>query len=141
MVHLPSLRIEPFTYETADHGDDFRAVVDQMIHHRHIVFVTPVYWYAMSGLMKTLFDRFTDLLVTPSNRKTGRLLAGKDVWLLATGTDDALPPGFLEPFARTAAYFGMCWKSAFYVRIDKNLTSERQNFAEVEKLATALLPS
>ena len=45
-----------------------------------------------------------------------RDLARRDVWLLATGTDEALPPGFHEPFARTAAYYTMRWQEAFYVR-------------------------
>ena len=35
-----------------------------------IIFVTPVYWYAMSGRMKVFFDRWTDLLKI--DKDTGR---------------------------------------------------------------------
>lgn len=46
---------------------------------------------------------------------------GHDLWLLSTGTDDDLPPGFQEPFARTAGYFGMIWREAAYCRSIKGL--------------------
>jgi multimeric flavodoxin WrbA len=78
-----------------------------MLACEHVVFATPVYWYAMSGIMKTLFDRLTDLPLDEASRPTGRALAGRHTWLLATGTGEAPPPGFHEPFVRTAAYFGM----------------------------------
>ena len=59
------------------------------------------------------FDRLTDLT---ENRKTqGKSLAGKSVWLVATGTDPDLPQGFEVPFARTADYFGMIYRRAAYL--------------------------
>lgn len=137
VLHLCRLDLRPYSYAGRP-SDDFRAVVERMLAHRQIVFATPVYWYAMSGLMKTLFDRFTDLIDDPRSRTLGRDLAGKHVWLLATGTDDQLPPGFTEPFSRTAAYFDMQWREPFYVQVTKEVPPSAQDLAEAEKLALAL---
>lgn len=114
LVDLSALDIRSFDY-TARPDDDFRAVAERMLEARAILFATPVYWYAMSGRMKTLFDRFTDLLSDRDEGRRGRALAGRQVWLLAVGTDAALPPGFDEPFRRTAAYLGMDWRSWLYL--------------------------
>lgn len=115
-IDLARLRIDPFDYDRLEERDDFLPVVKAMTRSDHIVFATPVYWYAMSGGMKTFFDRLTDLLLAPANRQLGRALAGRKAWLLATGTEEHLPPGFTEPFARTAAYFAMEWRDAAYCR-------------------------
>ncbi len=137
VVHLCSLNIKPYTY-SAPAIDDFRSVVDRMLAHRQIVFATPVYWYAMNGLMKTLFDRFTDLIRDPANKRLGRTLAGRDVWLLATGTDEKLPAGFTEPFRRTCCYLDMHWKGGFYIRVDKHATPKEQDLTEASELAVDL---
>ena len=114
VVDLSAVPIRPFDYARTDDRDAFRAIIGKMVASEHIVFATPVYWYAMSGLMKTFFDRLTDLLLDGEAKKMGRALGGRNVWVLATGTEPTLPPGFHEPFARTAAYFGMVWREAFY---------------------------
>ncbi len=84
-----------------------------MIGTNVVVFATPVYWYAMSGAMKAFFDRMTDLLET--SKELGRQLKGKGFWLIASGTDLALPEGFEVPFARTAEYFGNQYRGSEYL--------------------------
>jgi multimeric flavodoxin WrbA len=106
IADLSALSIGTFDYRRHDDRDDFHSVIGLMLGSEHIVFATPVYWYSMSGVMKVFFDRLTDLLVNPDNRMIGRALAGRNVWFLATGTDEGLPFGFHEPFARTAALRG-----------------------------------
>lgn len=113
---LAALPMAHFSYESGPEDDGFMQVVDQMLAARTIIFVTPVYWYAMSGLMKVFFDRLTDLVLTKPRRPTGRALAGRAVWLAACGTDEAMPPGFETPFALTCDYFGWTWKGSCYVR-------------------------
>lgn len=137
-IDLRSLSIHPFSYDRMDRVDDFQSVIGQIALHEQIVFATPVYWYAMSGLMKTLFDRFTDLLATLEGRTMGRSLAGRHVWLLATGTDESLPPGFHEPFARTADYFNMRWRCAFYIQVQKDLSPIDQDFGPADRLAASI---
>ncbi|MCC2547064.1 NAD(P)H-dependent oxidoreductase [Hymenobacter sp. BT175] len=112
-INLFDLRIAPYDYQHAYPPDDqFAEVVDELLKHPVLVLATPVYWYAMSGPMKTLFDRLTDL--TKTRKPAGRALRGKFVLLVATGSDEALPAGFTVPFERTAAYFGMQLQGSFY---------------------------
>ncbi len=66
--------------------------------------------------MKTFFDRLSDLLSDRDPRRRGRSLSGRDVRLLAIGTDTTLPEGFERPFEMTARYLGMHWRGSHYVR-------------------------
>ena len=113
-LDLRQLDIQHYEYEGELTRDDFATVVDAMQGHERIVFVTPVYWYAMSGRLKVLFDRFTDLVTV--RKDLGRALAGRTIFVLATGSEPALPDGFEVPFRRTAEYLGMAYGGAFYTR-------------------------
>lgn len=135
---LSKLTIKPFEYGRHDDRDDFRTVVAMMLQSDHIVFATPVYWYSMSAALKIFFDRLTDLLHDPNDRISGRTLAGRNVWLIATGTDESLPPGFDVPFAQTAGYFAMVWRQAFYGRSIKGEPLWPASLAEAEKLASLI---
>ena len=105
-----------------------------MLTSEHIVFATPVYWYSMSGTMKGFLDRLTDLLLDRDNREVSCALAGRNVWLLATGTDDCLPSGFHVPFEQTAAYFGMVWRQAFYSQSVKGAPLTAAGLSEAGKV-------
>jgi multimeric flavodoxin WrbA len=82
---------------------------------QHLIFATPVYWYAMSGLMKVFFDRLTELITT--SKPLGRAMKGKCCYLISCGTDAELPPGFDVPFRLTAKYFEMEFVSSHYLQI------------------------
>lgn len=138
VVDLRLCRIEPFHYDAELRRDDFHCVVGRMLGHQQLVFATPGYWYAMSGLMKRFFDRLTDLLLDGEARTLGRGLAGRSVWLLATGTEETLPDGFTVPFEKTASYFDMGWKAASYVHIDAALPPGAQEPSAVRALAAAV---
>jgi multimeric flavodoxin WrbA len=138
MVDLRLSRIEPFQYDAKLERDDFHTIVSLMLQHDHLVFASPVYWYAMSGLMKTFFDRLTDLVLTPGARKLGRALAGRNIWLIATGTDDRLPDGFIVPFRKSASYFDMRWQAAAYVKVDASRPFADQELSGVRTLAAAI---
>lgn len=92
--------------------DEFKAVVDRILKHKIVVFATPVYWYAMSGLLKILFDRFTDLVTV--DKRTGRLLEGKSTFLIAVGSDKEMPEGFEVPFKLTSNYLNVVYGGAIY---------------------------
>ena len=59
--------------------DDANAIIQKMMIADAIVFVTPIYFYEMSGQMKTLLDRTNPLF--PSD------YAFRDIYLLATAAE------------------------------------------------------
>ncbi|HEY0022905.1 MAG TPA: NAD(P)H-dependent oxidoreductase [Longimicrobium sp.] len=114
-LDLASLHVRDYEYGRAVEGDDFLAVAEAIANADGVLFVTPIYWYAMSGVLKRFFDRLTDLITV--RKPLGRRLAGRSMWVAACGTDPALPEGFDVPFRRTAAYFGMIYGGTLYVSI------------------------
>lgn len=114
LVDLRTKRIAPYDYNhSLNAGDDFVNLAQKMVEAKVIVFATPVYWYAMSGLMKVFLDRFTELLST--HKALGKALKGKSTYLISTGSDAELPVGFETPFKLTSEYFGMNYVRAFYL--------------------------
>ena len=127
-VDLGALQIADYDYDqSAD--DDFLGVARAMADADAVVFATPVYWYAMSAPLKRLFDRLTDLVTV--RKPLGRQLAGRQVWLVASGADPALPDGFEVPFRSTATYLDMDYRGAFYASVHGGgpLTSEAERRA------------
>jgi len=113
LIDLLDWPVAPYSYEeTHPKTDAFLLLVQQLLQHQRIVLATPVYWYSMSGPLKLFFDRLTDL--TASHKALGRQLAGRRIFLLASGSDPALPTGFEVPFQLTAAYFNMTFAGSFY---------------------------
>jgi hypothetical protein len=112
-LNLQDYNIGLYDYENANRGDDFLKVIDIVLQRETIVFATPVYWFAMSALLKTFIDRLTDLISI--EKKRGRALAGKSAWLISTGTEEGLPDGFEVPFARTCEYFAVAYRGSAYL--------------------------
>lgn len=112
-LDLLDYKVTPYNYKGAYPADDaFAEVTAALLRHEVIIWATPVYWYAMSGLLKTCFDRLTDLVRI--NKNQGRQLAGKLTFLVAVGSDAELPEGFIIPFKNTAAYLKMSHQDNFY---------------------------
>ena len=61
-------------------ADDTNAIVEKMLNSDVIVFSTPIYYYGMSGQMKTMLDRANPLF--PSE------YAFRDVYLLTAAAED-----------------------------------------------------
>jgi len=137
LVDIKALEVAPFDYETNEHGDAFLALIRRMASVSDVVFATPVYWFAMSGVMKTAFDRLTDLL-RPPHKELGRALAGRRAWLLATGTDPELPPDFEAPFRLTATHFGMDFAGVCYRRYVRDHEPEEQSAVALSMFAAGI---
>ena len=60
--------------------DDADAIEQKMEHADVLVFATPIYYYEMSGQMKTMLDRGNPLFTTG--------YAFRDVYLLSTAAED-----------------------------------------------------
>lgn len=113
LFHLGDLRIGPYVYDHANAGDDFLPLARRMLKARAIILASPVYWYSMSAQMKAFFDRLSDL-TDPPYKPLGKQLAGKTMFVVATGSRDAPPLSFAAPFEDTAGYFNMRWGGMLY---------------------------
>lgn len=60
--------------------DDANAIVDKMLYADILVFATPVYYYGMSGQMKTMLDRSNPLYTTDYKFR--------DIYLLAAAAEE-----------------------------------------------------
>lgn len=136
LVVLPNYAIGGYDYGHTNAGDDFSAIAEAMTAAQSIVFATPVYWYAMSAPLKIFFDRLTDL--TENLKAQGKALAGKSVWVIATGTEAELPEGFEIPFARRADYFGMVYRGCAYLYTGGDVTLRTAGETELKIFAAQL---
>ena len=113
LLDLLEYKIYPYSYTGVYPLDDqFLQVVEAILPRQVIVFATPVYWYAMSGLMKTFFDRLTDIVTI--KKELGRKLAGKEAFLVAVDSEEILPLGFEIPFRLTSDYLYIKYRACYY---------------------------
>jgi len=106
IINLLDYNISHFDYDHKNTEDDFLPLIEKLIlTYDHFIFVTPVYWYSMSGVLKVFFDRFTDLLTI--RKELGRKLKGKKMSVITTSTGDHLDDVFWIPFKETAQYLEM----------------------------------
>jgi multimeric flavodoxin WrbA len=98
--------ISPYDYLHQNKDDDFIPLMKTILeNYDAIIFLTPVYWYAMSAQMKIFFDRITDLLTI--EKSLGRKLRGKSMVALSTSNGNNLGQEFWLPFEKSAEYLGM----------------------------------
>ena len=137
LVVLPNLTIGGYDYRHFNAQDAFGEVAQRMAETGKVVFATPVYWYTMSAPMKIFFDRLTDL--TENLKSLGKSLAGKQVWMIATGTEAVLPEGFEVPFARTAGYFGMTYRGSAYLYTGSDAARRRDSEVKLVRFGESVI--
>lgn len=133
IIDLNQHNINYYTYDNRHADDDFLILAARMVQYEHIIFATPVYWYSMSAIMKTFFDRITDLVTT--RKDLGRALKGKILYSISCGSDDDLPEGFIVPFKESAMYLDMKYGGHFHGWVEHDEISlevhaKIANFAE-----------
>jgi multimeric flavodoxin WrbA len=113
VIDLNVLDIRYFDYASAQ-DDDFMHTILKVLEYDVIVFATPVYWYAMSAVLKTFFDRLSDLLHW--HKQIGRQFRSKSMGVVSTSGKTTIHEAFAYPFVSTARYLGMeylghchCW--------------------------------
>lgn len=122
LVDLSLKKIGYFDYEFKNQKDDFLSIIKKIANeYEMIVFATPVYWYSMSGQMKTFFDRLSDCLRI--EKETGRKLRGKNMAAISCGSDEIETEGFFTPFRKSAEYLGMTFLGNVHTWIEDELVS------------------
>jgi multimeric flavodoxin WrbA len=113
IIDLKTKNIGEFDYEFNNSDDDFHPLMRELVdNYDLIIFATPVYWYSMSGIMKTFFDRISDCLKT--EKETGRKLRGKQMAVISSASDRELKNGFHMPFIESANYLGMTYSGGVH---------------------------
>lgn len=106
LIDLTDYDISHFDYEHLNQNDDYINLIKKIIdNYEVLIFATPVYWYAMSGIMKVFFDRLTDLLLIEQD--IGRQLRHKHMAVMSCSNGDNLEADFWLPFKKSAEYLGM----------------------------------
>ena len=118
IIDLNDFAIGYYDYEHRNEGDDFLPLMERIIaNHDTLIFATPVYWYSMSAVMKTFFDRLSDLLTI--RKPLGRQLRGKRMCAISVGFDEETVQGLDMPFRESANYLGMLYLGHVYAWVEK----------------------
>lgn len=106
LLDLNDKEISYFDYTYQNEGDDFLPTIRHILeNYDTLVFASPVYWYTMSAVMKTFFDRISDLLA--HHKPLGRTFRGKRMAVISSSSEEALVHGYYMPFRESARYLGM----------------------------------
>ncbi len=106
IVDLNQKDIGHYDYNHKNIDDDFNFLFKGIVqNYQTIIFATPVYWYTMSGIMKTFLDRISDFL--DHEKEYGRMLRDKNMAVISCSNDANCPTEFNLPFSRSADYLGM----------------------------------
>ncbi|MFT4664610.1 MAG: multimeric flavodoxin WrbA [Polaribacter sp.] len=125
VIDLLNYKIGNYDYEYKNADDDFLPLMQSIItKYDTFIFATPVYWYSMSAMMKTFFDRISDLLRT--DKGLGRQLRGKSMGMISCSGQDDRNEHFAEPFELTAGYLGMTWIGDIhgFLEADESISEE-----------------
>ena len=106
LINLNDYEFSYFDYEHKNRNDDYLNLMRKIVEkYETLIFLTPVYWYSMSGILKVFFDRFTDLLTI--EKELGRKLRGNKMAVMSCSIGENLGENFWLPFSETAKYLGM----------------------------------
>ncbi len=130
IVDLNDYQISYYDYDHNNKDDDFLKLMSRIIEqYDSIILATPVYWYAMSGIMKVFFDRLTDLITIEKN--LGRKLRGKRMAAISCSIGNNLGDDFWLPFHKTAEYLGMEYIGGLHTITDESSQKEIENFVQL----------
>jgi multimeric flavodoxin WrbA len=127
IIDLMDYNISHYDYEHKNKNDDFLPLINKIINNYDLlIFVTPVYWYSMSGIMKVFFDRLSDLLSI--EKELGRKLRNKSMAAISSSAGDHLEDLFWIPFIKTSQYFGMKYCGNLHTLEGKDETHHLKKF-------------
>jgi multimeric flavodoxin WrbA len=131
LIDLNDYNFGYYDYNYENRNDDYIKLMRVIIEkYDTLIFATPVYWYAMSGIMKVFFDRITDLLEI--EKDLGRKLRGKSMGAISCSIGNNLGDTFWLPFSETANYLGMKYLGDLHT-----ITGEK-NDPELEKFISRI---
>ncbi|UHA75868.1 flavodoxin family protein [Paenibacillus sp. 481] len=146
-VQLRDKRLEPIVDQRHDPNgfspidDDMNQLVREMMEHDAIVFATPLYWYGMSGHMKTFIDRWSQCLRDDSLQFKERM-KGKKAYVVIVGGPQAKMNGLalVQQFRHIFDFMGMQFEGWIIGRGSKpgDILEDTQTLAEARALNVIL---
>ncbi len=118
IVDLADKNISPYDYDHRNINDDFIPLMEHLLTHDKIIFVTPVYWYGPSAQMKTFIDRTSDFLDLKQLREMGRQLRGKVAYIVCTSISDDADQSFLNAMKDSFEYLGMSYSGYLHANCE-----------------------
>ena len=137
IIDLADYSIGHFDYNFENANDDFNALFKKItVNYDAIIFVTPVYWYTMSGRLKVFMDRISDFLF--NEKDIGRRLRGMSMGVISNSHENKTFEGFSMPFKESANYLGMNYLGHFHAWFDGDKVHELA-IQRIEEFVTANL--
>ncbi len=132
IIDLNNKKIGYYSYDFIHKNDDFIPTAKYIVENFDtIIFATPVYWYTMSAIMKTFFDRISDLLRN-EEIVIGRKFRGKNMAVISCSNENDLVNGYYMPFKESANYLGMNYLGDIHGWVnEKGLFLGHSNFDEM----------
>ena len=118
-------------------NDEAKPVLAKMAKVDVIVMATPLYFFGASAQLKLVFDRMFSLYKWDNKAGTMETpLKGKTLVLMASAFEDVGLDALSKPFALTAEYTGMKFKSLLIPNAGES--GDIKNKSAIQKRATAL---
>lgn len=137
VIDLKTKNINHFDYDFNNQDDDFLPTIREIVeNYERIIFATPVYWYSMSAILKTFFDRISDCLKV--EKDTGRKLRGIEMAVISCAYSKTNNSSFYYPFKASAEYLGMHYIGEVHawVREDKIESQVQSKLDEFTRIIT-----
>jgi multimeric flavodoxin WrbA len=110
ILYLDDFTIHDYSYDHRHKDDDFRALFLRILEYDHIVFASPVYWYAITPRMKAFFDRISEYMDDESLQPVLRKLRGKAFSIHTNSINETAPEPMVAMLVMTCKYLGMNFK-------------------------------
>ncbi|NQY93064.1 MAG: NAD(P)H-dependent oxidoreductase [Campylobacteraceae bacterium] len=124
VIDLNSKEISFFDYEHSNINDDFIPLMKYLLSYDNIIFVSPVYWFAMSAQMKVFIDRMSDFLSLDELKDMGRELRNKSAFVVTTSISDEVDKSFINSFIDTFDYLGLKYEGFIHLNCKNGFEQE-----------------
>ncbi|WP_096186522.1 flavodoxin family protein [Evansella halocellulosilytica] len=123
--------------------DNYDALISRMINHDILVFATPIYWFSMSGTMKTFIDRWSQTMRDEKHPEFKEKMAGKQAYVIAVGGDTPLLKGLplIQQFQLIFQFIGTTFSGYIIGKGNRpgEVLQDQQAMAAAEGLRQTLL--
>ncbi|KID56292.1 FMN reductase [Pseudoalteromonas luteoviolacea] len=113
-LFLDDYVIHDYSYDHKNKDDDFRSLFRRILQFDHVIFASPVYWYAVTPRMKAFIDRITEFMDDELLKPELRELRSKQFSILSTSIHETAPQPFTEVLQKTFEYLGMTLKGQYH---------------------------